>query len=51
MESLDLQNSELKLKKQFSADDDGVNDLAEMDDVEASKDQQIEDLKDEIGLL
>lgn len=51
VESLDLQNSELRLKKQFTADDDGVNDLAEMEDVEASKDQQIEDLKDEIGLL
>ena len=39
------------MKKQASEDDDGVNDLAELEGVEASKDQQIEDLKDEVRLL
>ena len=44
----------MKLKKNTNNDDevdDGVNDLAEMDGVDGSKDQQIEDLKDEIRLL
>lgn len=47
--------SELKLKKEQGYDDDDntprVDDLAEMDDVENNKDQQIEDLQDEIRLL
>ena len=47
--------SELKLKKEQGFDDDDstprVDDLAEMDDVENNKDQQIEDLQDEIRLL